>query len=375
MQGTAAAIALLLLGCGIVFGKRAGIVLLHGGIGLMMFYELHVALTAVETQMSLAEGEHTNFVQDIRTFELAISDVTDPTTEKVVAIPKSIVLSNAPIDSPDLPFKIVVHEYHQNAKIRALSSKDKNPATAGNGLVWFAEATKPGAGADNDSRIDMPSAYVKLESKADGKPLGTYLVSLLLTMSDESDTIQVGNKTYKIELRPKRHYKPYVFELKDVRKKDYLGTNTPRNYASKVHIVDPTRNVDEEKTIWMNNPLRFASETFYQSSYSPETASSPERTTLSVVANSGWMMPYIGCMLVGIGMLTHFLTLLIRFLTKGDASSVREVSRKTVGRVASSREAGRQAGNETQNPLVDRSAVSFRWRSRKSIGGHTSSQP
>ena len=102
----------MLGGCWAVFGKRAGIVLLHGGIALMMFYELHVALTAVETQMNLVEGEQTELagVHDIRTFELAVIDVTDPKEDRVVAIPKSIVQSGAPIDSSDLPFKIEVHD-------------------------------------------------------------------------------------------------------------------------------------------------------------------------------------------------------------------------------------------------------------------------
>lgn len=316
-QGTTASIALL-LGCAIVFGKRAGIVLLHSGIGLMMFYELHVALTAVETQMSFAEGERTNYTQDIRTFELAVSDVTSPDSDKVVAFPKSVVLESLarkePIDFPDLPFKIEVREFFKNSKLRGVSSKVPNPATAGNGLIWSATAATPGAGTDNDNKIDVPSAYVTLVSKSDGRPLGTYLVSLLFAMSDEPEIVHLDDKTYNIELRPKRYYKPYTFELEDVKKEDYLGTNTPRNYASKVHLLDPSRNVDEEKTIWMNNPLRFADETFYQSGYTPETASEPERATLSVVANSGWMMPYIGCMLVGIGMLSHFLTVLIRFL-------------------------------------------------------------
>ena len=194
------------------------------------------------------------------------------------------------------------------------------------GLVWFAEPAETSAtarGADNDSKVDMPAAYVKLESKTDGKPLGTYLVSQTLSMSDESDTVRVGDKTYQIDLRPKTIItNRTTSNSKDVRKEDYLGTSTPRNYASTVHIVDSTRNVDEEKTIWMNNPLRFAGETFYQSGYYQEPGTGIEHATLSVVANSGWMMPYVGCMLVGIGMLSHFLTLLFQFLTKGDVGRV-----------------------------------------------------
>ncbi len=322
-QGTVASIALL-GGCWTVFGKRAGIVLLHGGIGLMMFYELHVALTAVETQMNLVEGEQTNFVQDIRTNEFAITDITDPKEDHVVAVPKSIALAQGLIDHPDLPFKIRIDpkNFVQNAKLRAASPRDNNPATTGIGLIWFPEPVKPGAGADSDSKVDTPTAYVTLESKADQKPLGTYLVGLEISAIDEADTVRVGAKSYKIELRPKRYYKTYRFELKDVKREDYLGTSTPRNYASTVHIVDSARSVNEEKTIWMNNPLRFANETFYQSSYYQEPGTGVEHTTLSVVANSGWMMPYVGCMLVGVGMLFHFLNLLIRFLTKSDAAEL-----------------------------------------------------
>ena len=316
-QGTAASLALL-GGCWVVFGKRAGIVLLHGGIALMMFYELHVALTAVETQMNLVEGERSNFVHDIRTIELAVSDVTDPANDKVVAFPRSAVQVGKVLEHADIPFTITVNEYFKNARIRGVSSKEKNPATAGNGLVWMADKAQASAGTDNDSKVDSPAAYITLESKTDHKPLGTYLASWVLSMSDESDSIEYEGKTYQIALRPKRYYKSYVFELLDVKKEDYLGTSTPRNYASKVHIRDSGRNVDEEKTIWMNNPLRFADETFYQQGYYREPSTGVEHATLAVVANSGWMMPYVGCMLVGIGMLTHFLTLLVTFLTKGD---------------------------------------------------------
>ena len=320
-QGAVASIALL-GGCWAVFGGRAGIVLLHGGIGLMMFYELHVALTAVETQMNITEGEQVNFVHDIRTCELAIVDVTDPKEDRVVAIPRSYVTSETPIDRPELPFNVKVTQFLKNSHLRPVTSDDKNLATQGIGRTWFPEERKPGSGTDNDSKIDMPAAYVTLVSKTDGATLGTFLVGLELSLANQSDTTQIGDKSYRIDLRPKRYYKPYRFELKDVRKEDYIGTNTPRNYASTVHIVDSTRNVDEEKTIWMNNPLRFADETFYQSNYHQEAGTGIEHTTLSVVANSGWMMPYVGCMLVGVGMLCHFLIVLVRFLTKGDTIDV-----------------------------------------------------
>ncbi len=52
-----------------------------------------------------------------------------------------------------------------------------------------------------------------------------------------------------------------------MRADNYLGTQTPKNYSSDVRLVDKDRNIDREVKIWMNNPLRFAGETFYQSGY------------------------------------------------------------------------------------------------------------
>jgi hypothetical protein len=68
----------LLAGCWIVFRKRAGIVLLHAGIGLLMISELLVGLLAVETRMSLGEGETKSWADDIRVVELAVTDPSHP---------------------------------------------------------------------------------------------------------------------------------------------------------------------------------------------------------------------------------------------------------------------------------------------------------
>jgi ABC-type transport system involved in cytochrome c biogenesis permease subunit len=321
-QGGAASIALL-AGCWVVFGKRAGIVVLHSGIGLMMFYELHVAMTAIEMQMHLEEGETSSFVSDIRTYELAIVDKSIAGEDRVTAIPRSMIVKGNTLDIQELPFKITIQDLMDNSNLRGLG-REVNPATAGLGLEWFVEPKKAGSGTDMESKVDMAAAYVTLTDRTTNEPIGTYLTSMALAyFLDETDTIKVkvGDqvKRFELALRPKRYYKPYQFRLKDVRKEDYLGTSTPKNYASTVHIDDKDRNVNEDKTIWMNNPLRFANETFYQSSFVPETDTASEKTVLSVVANSGWMMPYVAYMLVAVGMLAHFLILLVRFLMRSDA--------------------------------------------------------
>ena len=70
----------------------------------------------------------------------------------------------------------------------------------------------------------------------------------------------------------------------------------------------------------MNNPLRYNGETFYQSGFGIRQKTGDPQTTLTVVANRGWMIPYIGCMIVAVGLLSHFLSVLGRFCAAGRAA-------------------------------------------------------
>ena len=73
----------------------------------------------------------------------------------------------------------------------------------------------------------------------------------------------------------------------------------------------------------MNNPLRYAGETFYQSSFEP----GKNLTILQVVRNGGWMIPYLSCMIVGVGMTLHMGANLSDFLRGRCHSMTNGVSR------------------------------------------------
>jgi ABC-type transport system involved in cytochrome c biogenesis permease subunit len=344
--------ALILLGgCALVFKKRAGIVLLHTGVGLMMFNELFVGLTAVETQMAIAEGETVNYAHDIRTLEIALIDPSDPKFDDVVVIPKSIFLERRPnsqggegyrvVSHPELPIDLQVVKFVQNSRLRRLtpSDKDRNPADSGVGLAWFAEEIPPVTGTDSDGEVDKSCVYVRCFSKEAQRHLGTFLLSLA---AGNAEPVNVDGKTYELTLRFRRHYKPYAVTLLDVRKDDYVGTSTPRNYSSDIHLVDDERHVDRKIRIWMNNPLRFAGETFYQSGYNLDPQSGTEYTTLAVVTNDGWMIPYVGCMIVATGMLAQFLIVLTRFLRRESLGNAPEPS--VQASVAAVARGGREPG-------------------------------
>lgn len=336
LQGGLAS-AVLLVGCWLAFRKRAGVVLLHGGIGLMMLNELLVGRYAVEWQVFLPEGETSNYFRDIRTTELAIiTPIAGTDDDNVTVIPREILLANKraneqrikagekplPIaDSKDLlPFDVAVVDYQTNADVRDLKPGEKTLATTGRGLREIVVPLEAGKGTDMESSVDMAAAYVQLTEKKTGKDLGTYLLSQLASEQKNAERfaerVKIGDDEHQLFIRFQRAYQPYSISLVDVRKDDYLGSDTPRNYSSDVILRDPKLGVDEKVHIKMNDPLRYAGVTFYQSGWSQimEGGKPVEATTLQVVFNRGWMIPYVACMIVATGMLAHFLIALGRFL-------------------------------------------------------------
>ena len=293
--------------------ERAGLVLLHCGIGLLMFGEVLTGLTAVEGHMQMVEGQTSSYVRHSRSFELAVIDHSDGERDDVVVVPESLLLSGRRIGNKNLPFDIQLVHYLKNSMVRQVKPGDANPATAGIGLSWLAEPSRPASGTDG-GKTNMTAAYVTLLNKDTSVSLGTYLVGLAMSEGDTAEEVQVNGKTYEVALRQRRTYKPYSMKLIDVQKEDYPGTDIPRHYASLLHLVDQSRHVDRTVKIWMNNPLRFAGETFYQSGYFKDPETGVEASTLAVVNNTGWMIPYVGCMIVATGLLAQFTTVLGRFL-------------------------------------------------------------
>ena len=304
------AAGVLLAGCMLVFKQRSGIVLLHAGVGLLMISELLVGLQAVETQMRLFEGETSNMAQDIRSVELAVVDVSAPDTETVTAIPSSLLKAGKTLKHQSLPFAIRIDQYFPNAELHAVDA-NTNPATAGIGLQFAATAIPQVAGTDSGGAVDVPAAYATVLDGT-GQEIGTYLLSADRT---QPQTIQIAGKPWELALRFERHYKPYAVTLNDVRADNYVGTDSVRNYSSDVHVVSAASGTDFTSRIWMNNPLRYMGETLYQQHYGRAGGSTgPEYTILQIVRNTGWMLPYVSCMIVMTGLMAQFLMTLLRYL-------------------------------------------------------------
>jgi hypothetical protein len=154
---------------------------------------------------------------------------------------------------------------------------------------------------------DVPSGVVELLGPQGS--LGTWLVSEYI---DNPQTFTFDNRPYKIELRPRRLYKPFSVQLLDFKHDVYPGTDTPKNFSSRVRLQRPDSGEKREVLIYMNSPLRYNGETFYQASFDRDDRG----TILQVVHNPSWLTPYFSCVLVAAGLIVQFMIHLIGFVRK-----------------------------------------------------------
>ena len=159
--------------------------------------------------------------------------------------------------------------------------------------------------------VNAPSAIIEILPTATGSgpvasSLGTWLVSEAL---GSSQNFSFGGKTWEISLRRARYYKPYTVTLKKFTHEVYPGTQTPKNFASTIALSDPQANVNREVLIYMNHPLRYKGDTYYQSGMDDNGSVS----ILQVMHNPSFFAPYVGCVIVGAGLLIQFSFHLVKF--------------------------------------------------------------
>jgi hypothetical protein len=297
--------------------KRSGILLIHSGIIVMMLGELFTGLFANEGRMTIIEKTSVNWVDHDKDIELAFVR-RDADKDHEVVIPHAFLAKGGLIQDTRLPVDVKVHSFMKNAHLEKYNptAHPDNPATTGIGLAQVAREVPEVSGV-GEQKIDLPTAYVELLDKASGKSLGTYLVSTWYAfMQRPADTVTVDGVDWQVQLRAKREYRPFSVFLARFKHDKFTGTDTPKNYQSDVIVSDPERGEKREVKIWMNHPLYYRGETFYQSSLHPLT----KGTVLQVVRNPGWALPYIACGMVSGGMLVHFSLHLREFLRRRLAS-------------------------------------------------------
>ncbi len=286
--------------------SKSGLWMVHFGLILLLLGQLGTDIFSRESTLHLRNGETRSYSETDRQIELAVTDVTDKNSDKVYAIPQDVLDSGKEIRHPQLPFTIRVKKFYRNSVMEDRPATATEPALATQGVGPLVTVREMPTVTTMDKR-DIPSAVLELAG-AQGS-LGTWLVSEYVT---KTQSVTVDGKTYELTMRPRRLYKPYSLQLLEFRHDIYPGTQIPKNFSSKVLLRRPDTGENREVLIYMNNPLRYAGETYYQASYDQDN----QGTILQVVRNPGWLTPYFSCVLVGLGLMVHFATHLLGFSFK-----------------------------------------------------------
>jgi hypothetical protein len=275
--------------------RKAGLWLAHLGLALLFVGEFATALLQVESQMPVQVGQTRDYSEDTRRMELAIVDATDPAKDVVTTIPESRLRPGALIETPSLPFKIAVKRWYENADLGMRKPADP-PSEANAGIGAGLSVREADIVTSDDAQNSAASLIEPVEG---GQGLGAYWVSNALG-APQGFTRE--GRTWRLTLRPRRYYLPFSMTLKEFKHDIYPGTDIPKNFSSLVRLNDPAAGEDRDALIYMNHPLRYGGKAFYQASF----GQNDQLSVFQVVRNPGWLIPYLSCIMVALGLLLHF---------------------------------------------------------------------
>lgn len=284
--------------------RKLGIHLTHAGLIIMLAGGLFTDLFAVESHMRLSQGDTKNYTEDPRLMELAVIDTTGPEFDQVTAIPEALLRRKRTIKLGSLPFQIVVRNFFQNSRLRMLSEATNGArpiANQGPGAQIAVESVPRATGVDDRDVIAAAIEIVPIDfaTGAAAPSLGTWLVSDAL---GAPQTFSCAGRTWQLVMQPARYYKPFSVTLQKFAHDRYAGTEIPKNFSSRITLIDPERAVNRDVLIYMNHPLRYRGETFYQAGFQKDDQAS----ILQVVHNPSFIAPYVACVIVAAGLLVQF---------------------------------------------------------------------
>ncbi|HEX4085060.1 MAG TPA: cytochrome c biogenesis protein ResB [Chthoniobacteraceae bacterium] len=283
--------------------RKLGIHFIHAGLVIMLAGGLFTDLFSVESYTRLGPGEAKNYSEDSRKTELAVIDESNKDYDQVTAIPDAILRKGGTIEHASLPFRIVVGHFYDNSQVTMMDQPGAGQPAATQGIGAQVSVSPLPVAASQESD-NVVSAVIEIvpqpqPGEATAMPLGSWLVSEALGAPQQ---FAYGGRTWRLELRPRRYYTPYTLTLQKFTHQRYAGTDIAKNYASLVTLIDPSRSENRDVLIYMNHPLRYRGETFYQSGFDKNDTA----TILQSVHNPTFLAPYVACAIVGAGLLLQF---------------------------------------------------------------------
>jgi ABC-type transport system involved in cytochrome c biogenesis permease subunit len=308
--------------------KHVGVAMTHGGLLLLLAGGFVTAVYQQESAMIIPEGESRDYSEAFREYELAFVEKRKGAKDAVIAIPDGLLRRTLGASEKDAsrdiilegtPFSLFVTEYLPNARLRAASQQQEGrSARTTHGLGKQFELTYlPQKESYDDNNPNMPLALVEVREGA--KAVASFVLGAGLTESFPPQALAHAGRDFELSLRRARSYHPFTVSLQKFTHEKYPGTETPKRFASDVTVKEEGGS-EFSYHISMNNPLRHAGLTFFQSSFG-RTKDGVDQTVLQVVRNPGAWIPYASVSIMSLGLLWQFGRALISFLISRSAKA------------------------------------------------------
>ena len=320
--------------------KKMGIQLAHAGIIVLLVGQLSTDLLARELQMHLAEGETRDYSDSSGEYEVIF--VSDG---KITAVPERILKPGSELSpaKTGLPFTIRVLEHWRNSDLNYRAPMlQHGPALTTNGVAVNFDF-EPVAETKTMDQRNIPAAVLEFATPAGS--LGKWLASdwtsdpSLIEMVRNSyarmggelaqkiaaqlvapQTVEAGGNKFTFLMRAARVHHSFSLTLLKASHTVYPGTDIPKDFRSRVRIDNAQNGEKREVEISMNHPLRYGGYTYYQyqmdAGQAAQMAGRTPTSVLQVVRNPSWLTPYVGCAMVGAGLVIQFLYHLAGFISK-----------------------------------------------------------
>ena len=268
-----------------------GLIFIHGGLLVLVLGQFMIDRYSVESQLRLREGETKGYSESIHQFDLVII-LPEHGGSKVYSFPFDAIESGHALEVEGAPIQLLVVQTWKNSLISP-SASGSSKTLRGQGANYQV------TGMPSATRLDkqnIPSALVQVIDVDSKENLGLYLLSAYFS---NRDVVETGDhRKVSIALQRERYYSNSLLRLDDFIHERHQGSDKSKAFESQLSILSIDGELLRKANVYMNNPLRLGSSTYYQASYTPDEQS----TILHVVENPFRSLPYWACIFIAFGL-------------------------------------------------------------------------
>jgi len=284
-----------------------GIIIGHVGILVMLAGAFVTFHFSERGNMTLYEKEVSN--EFISYHDWAIEIGQPGANDELLIIPQEDFIDLKPSESRTfysdaLPFELTLSGFALNTGPMPVGPVMASRVKSVDG---FYLETLPLA---KEAERNIAGAYVEVKDKSTSE----IQEGILWGFAREPLTMTCGGKSWTLNLGRKRYQVPFTIVLDKFTRRLHPGTGMASSFESEVTKIEESST--EKIKIWMNHPLRDRGYTLFQATWGPEHAGpdDPLYSGFAVVRNPADQWPLYACIIIGVGMLTHFIQKLTRYL-------------------------------------------------------------